>query len=156
MQAIKKARIGIALVLVGVALAFLWWYSAGYLFLVWYRSYQISALMFAALSVAPSVVLTAVGLASYIMGRREFWKTRSKSKGLLAVLGLILMFVGGFFVAYAWTLSAYTAGRSLPQFAMPLTYYLASNSPYFILFVLWFMTGLLIFADSLEAYWQKE
>ncbi len=156
MQAIRKARTGIALVIIGVVLAFPWWYSVGYLFLVWYRSYQISAFVFAALAIAPSVVLTAVGLASYIIGRKEFWKTHSRRKGLLAVLGLVLMFVGGFFVAYAWTLSVYTAGRSLPQFARPLTYYLANNSPYFILFVLWFMTGLLIFADSLEAYWQKE
>jgi hypothetical protein len=139
-QATKKARIGITLIAVGIALAFLWWYSVGYVFLVWYQSYQISALMFAALAVAPSVILTAVGLVSYIMGRTEFWKTRSKRKRLLAFLGLILMFFGGFFVAYAWSLSSYAAGRSLQQSARPLTYYLANNSPYFILFVLWFMT----------------
>lgn len=156
MRAMKKARIGIVLAIAAMALAFPWWYSVGYLLTVWYRSFHISALMFAALAAAPSVVLTVIGLSSYIMGRKDFWKTHSKRKGLLVVLGLVLMFVGGFFVAYAWTLSVYTAGRSLPQFARPLTYYLTNNSPYFILFVLWFMMGLLLFADSLEAYWQKE
>jgi hypothetical protein len=72
-------------------------------------------------------------------------------KRLLAVLGLALMFVGGFFVAYTWSISVYAADNSQQS----LTYYLANNSPYFVLFVLWFMTGLLLFADSLEAYWKK-
>ncbi len=151
MEPSKKARIGIALAIAGVALAFLWWYSVGYLFLAWYWSYQISALVFAALAVAPSVALAVVGLAGYSVGRRDFWKVYSKRKALFAVLGLVLMFVGGFFVAYIWSMSVYGADKSL----QPLAYYLVNNSPYFILFVLWFMTGLLVFADSLEAFWRK-
>jgi len=156
MQPVKKARVGIALTIAGVALAFLWWYSVGYLLLAWYWSYQISALVFAALAVAPSVALAVVGLAGYGAGRRDFWKMHSRRKGLLAVLGLALMFVGGFFVAYTWAMSVYAVSKSLPQYAKPLTYYLTNNSPYFILFVLWFITGLLVFADSLEAYWRRE
>lgn len=152
MEPLKKARIGIALAIAGVALAFLLWYSVGYLFLAWYRSHQISALMFAALVVAPSVALAAVGLVGYSVGRRDFWKMYSGRKGLLAVLGLVLMFVGGFFVAYTWSMSVYAANNSQQS----LTYYLANNSPYFIMFVLWFVKGLLVFADSLEAHWRKE
>jgi hypothetical protein len=151
MQPVKKARIGLALALAGVALAFLLWYSVGYLYLAWYRSRQISALAFATLVVAPSVVLAVVGLVGYSVGRRDFWKMYLIGKRLLAVLGLALMFVGGFFVAYTWSISVYAADNSQQS----LTYYLANNSPYFVLFVLWFMTGLLVFADSLEAYWKK-
>jgi len=147
MQPTNKARIGIALAIAGVTLAFVWWYSAGNLFQVWYQSHQISALVFAALAVMPSVVLAVVSLIGYGVGRKDFWRTYSKRKALLAVLGLGFMFVGGFFVAYTWSISVYGANHSL----QPLTYYLANNSPYFILFALWFMTGLLVFADSLEA-----
>lgn len=147
MQRAKKARIGIALAIAGVTLAFVWWYSAGNLFQVWYQSHQISALVFAALAVAPSVVLAVAGLIGYGVDRKGFWKVYSNRKTLLAVLGLGFMFVGGFFVAYTWSISVYATNHSL----QPLTYYLANNSPYFALFVLWFMTGLLVFADSLEA-----
>jgi len=156
MQPIKKAKIGITLAIAGVALAFLWWYSAGNLFLVWYQSRQISALVFATLVVAPSVALAIAGLTGYCAGRRGFWKIYSKRKGPLAVLGIALMFLGGFFVAYTWASSVNAASESLPQFAKPLTYYLANNSPYFVLFALWFLTGLLVFTDSLEALWRKE
>ena len=152
MEPFRKARIGIALAIAGVALAFLWWYSAGNLFQDWYQSHQISALVFATLAVAPSVVLAVIGLVGYGVGRKDFWKTYSKRKALLVILGLAVMFVGGFFVAYTWSMSVYEASESM----QPLTYYLANNSPYFVLFVLWFATGLLVFADSLEAHWQKE
>jgi len=152
MEPLKKAKIGIALAIAGVVLAFAWWYSAGNLFQTWYQSHRISALVFAALAVAPSVVLAIVGLAGYAAGRKEFWKIYSKRKALLAVLGLVLMFAGGFFVAYTWSMSVYGANTSM----QPLTYYLANNSPYFILFVLWFITGLLVFADSLEAHWRRK
>jgi hypothetical protein len=108
--------------------------------------------VFAALAVAPSVALGIVGLVGYGVGRKDFWKIYSTRRGLLTVLGLGLMFLGGFFVAYTWSMSVYGANMSL----QPLTYYLANNSPYFILFVLWFMTGLLVFADSLEAHWRKK
>jgi len=152
MEPLKKAKIGIALAIAGVVLAFAWWYSAGNLFQTWYQSHQISALVFAALEVAPSVVLAVVGLAGYSVGRKDFWKIYSGRKALLAILGLVLMFVGGFFVAYTWSMSAYEANNSV----QPVTYYLGNNSPYFILFVLWSITGLIVFADSLEAHWRKE
>jgi hypothetical protein len=152
MQQTRKAEIGLASATIGVALAFIWWYSVGYLFQVWHQSHQISALALAALAVAPSVALAIAGLVGYSVGREDFWMIHSRRKGLLAGSGLALMFVGGFFVAYIWSMSVYDASRSL----QPVTYYLASNSPYFILFVLWFMTGLLVFADSLETHWQKQ
>jgi len=156
MKSPRIARIGIALMLAGVASAFVWWYAAGYVFLAWYWSYQISAFVFAALAVAPSIVLTVAGFASYSAGRRAFWKPYSLRKGLLAYLGLVFMFVGGFFLAYIWTFSVYAANKPEPQYAKPLTYYLANNSPYFMLFASWIITGLLVFADALEAYWQRE
>jgi len=156
MQSPRKARIGIPLMVAGVASAFVWWYSAGYVFLAWYWSYQISALVFAALAVAPSIVLTVVGFASYSAGRRAFWRPYSRRKGLLAYLGLVFMFVGGFFLAYIWTFSVYAANKPQPPYAKPLTYYLSNNSPYFMLFALWLITGLLVFADALEAYWRRE
>ena len=152
MEPLKKAKIGIALAIAGVVLAFVWWYSAGTLFQTWYQSHQISALVFATLAVSPSVILAVVGLIGYGAGRKDFWKAYSRRKTLLAVLGLALMFLGGFFIAYTWSISVYAANHSL----QPLTYYLANNSPYLALFVLWFMTGLIVFADSLEAYWPKK
>ena len=105
MEPFRKARIGIALAIAGVALAFLWWYSAGNLFQDWYQSHQISALVFATLAVAPSVVLAVIGLVGYGVGRKDFWKIYSRRKVLLAILGLAVMFVGGFFVAYTWSMS---------------------------------------------------
>jgi hypothetical protein len=149
---LKKAQIGIALAMAGVVLAFVWWYSAGSLFQVWYQSHQISALAFATLAAAPSVVLTVVGLVGYSVGRKDFWKIYSRRKALLAVLGLAVMSLGGFFFGFAWVTSEQRAFMSM----QPLAQHLANNSPYFILFALWFMTGLLVFADSLEAYWRKE
>jgi hypothetical protein len=152
MEPLKKARIGIALTVAGVALAFLWWYSAEYLFLFWYQSHQISALAFAALAVAPSIGFALGGFVGYGVGRKDFWKVYLRRKALFAILGLALMFVGGFFIAYTWSVSVHGANR----FFQPLTYHLANNSPYFILFALWFTAGLWIFVDSLEAYWRKE
>jgi hypothetical protein len=152
MEPLRKAKIGIALAIAGVALAFVWWYSAGNLFQTWYRSHQISAVVFAALAVAPSVVFAVVGLVGYVIGRKDFWKMYSTRKGLLAVLGLAVMSVGGFFFGFAWVMSGQGADMSM----QPLTQHLANNSPYFILFALWFVTGLLVFTDSIEAYWRKE
>jgi len=152
MESLKKAKIGIAFAIAGVVLAFVWWYSAGNLFQTWYQSHQISALLFAASAVAPSVVFAVIGLVGYGAGREDFWKIYSRRKALLAVLGLVLMSMGGFFIAYTYSMSAYETSKS----TQPLTYYLANNSPYFILFVLWSITGLLLFADALEAHWRRK
>ena len=156
MKSPRRARIGLVLIVIGVVSAFAWWYLTGYVFLTWYWSYQISALVFAALAVAPSIVLTVAGLASYGVSRKAFWAPYTRGKGLLAYLGLAFMFVGGFFLAYIYTLSVYAASKPEPQYAKPLTYYLANNAPYFVLFALWLITGLWVFADALETYWRRE
>ena len=155
MQCIKLARAGIILLVVGVLFAFVWWYSTGYVFLAWYWSNQISALTFATLMVAPPIALSIAGLSSYVAGRNAFWKSPQRRKGSLTLLGLALMIVGGFFTAWTWAFSVYGANKLQPPYAKPLTYYLVNNSPYFILFALWFAAGLLVLADAVEAHWQK-
>jgi len=154
MQSIKLARVGIALLVVGAMFAFVWWYSTGYVFLAWYWSYQISALTFATLMAAPSIVLSIVGLASYVAGRDAFWRSHQRRKAFLALLGLTYMFVGGFFIAWTLAFSVYGAEKLPPPYAKPLTHYLVNNSPYFILFALWFAAGLLVLADAVEAHWK--
>ncbi|HKZ94352.1 MAG TPA: hypothetical protein VJ249_07220 [Candidatus Bathyarchaeia archaeon] len=154
MQQSKMAQLGVVLFFVGVGSTFVWWYSIGYLFLGWYWAYQISALTFAALMVSPSVVLTIAGLVLYITGRKTFWKSE-RPKGLLAFLGLVLMVIGGFFGAWYWAFADYAARKLLPPYNEPLVYYLGTNSPYFVLFALWIFSGLLIFADSIEAMLAK-
>lgn len=155
MKPVRMAGIGMALIVVGVAFAFVWWYSAGYIFLEWYGSHQISALLFAVLAIAPSAVLVIAGLAMYVVGRNAFWKMYQRRKGYLAIIGLALMFVGGFFIAWIYAFSVYAADKIGPPYAKPPTYYLYNNSPYIVLFILWFIAGLLVFADAIEARWKE-
>ena len=155
MQSVKLARAGIVFLVIGGVLAFVWWYSAGHVFLAWYWSYQISALMFAILMVAPPIALSIAGLASYVAGRNAFWKSQQRGKGFLAILSLAYMFVGGFFFAWTWAFSVYGANKLQPPYAQPLTHYLVNNLPYFTLFALWFAAGLLVLADAVEAHWKR-
>jgi uncharacterized membrane protein len=154
MQHVKLARVGIVLLAIGVISAFAWWYSVGYVFSAWYQSYRISALIYAILMVAPSIAISIAGLASYVVSRHAFWKSRQRT-GLLALLSLVLMFVGGFFLAWIWAFSVYGANKLQPPYAQPLTQYLVNNSPYFILFAMWFAAGLLVLADAVEAHWKE-
>lgn len=151
MQRDRMSQIGLLLTIVGVGFVFLWWYSIGYLFLDWYWSYRISALTLAALMAGPPAALAFAGFALYVVGRRAFWTAVHRPKRLLAVFGLALMAAGGFFVAWFWAFSAYAANKLGPPYEKPLSYYLATSSPYFILFALWVLSGLLIFADAVEA-----
>jgi hypothetical protein len=121
-------------------------------FLARYWAYQISALIYAILMAAPPTALSIAGLSSYIAGRSAFWKSHQRIRGPLALLSLAFMFVGGFFFAWTWAFSAYGANKLQPPYAQPLTYYLANNSPYFILSALWLAAGLLVLADAAEAH----
>lgn len=145
------SQIGIVLTVVGVGFVFLWWYSIGYLFLDWYWSYRISALMLAVLMAGPPAALTLAGFALYVVGRRAFWAVAHRPKGFLAFVGLALMAGGGFFVTWFWAFSAYATNKLGSPYDRPLSYYLATSSPYLILFSLWILSGLLIFADAVEA-----
>jgi len=147
----NKSKIGLVLVVVGVIVTFLWWYSAGYVFLSWYWSYRISFPIFATLMVIPSVGLTVAGLALYLTGRNEYWKAAQRRRGLLSLLGLALMLLGAFFSWWFYAFAVYAADKLGPPYAKPVTHYLATSSPYFILFALWIVSGLMIFADAIEA-----
>jgi len=151
MQSSRKTHVGIILFVASVCFAFLWSFSVGHLFLSWYRSDQISALLYAILMVSPSVALAVAGFVSYVVGRKEFWKSNLRQKRLLAFLGLALMLLGGFFGARA----VYGANLLRPTSGDPLVRYLSSNSPYFILLALWFISGLLMFADAVETFLSK-
>lgn len=154
MDANKKAKVGIILAIASVGSAFLWWFSTGQLFLSWYRSYQISALIFAVISVSLPVALAIVGVATYIAGRKAFWNSNQRQKRLLAFLGLAFMLLGSFFGAWYWATAAYRANLLQPVSGSPLVYYLSTNSPYFVLFGLWFLSGLLTFADALDSFFK--
>jgi hypothetical protein len=153
MQRGRISQIGILLITIGLAFVFLWWYSIGYLFLGWFWSYRVSALTLAALMAGPPAALTLAGFVFYAIGRKAFWAIAHQKKGLLALLGLALMVGGGFFVSWFWAFSAYAANKLGSPYSLPLSYYLATNSPYFILFALWILSGLLIFADAIDAIW---
>ena len=151
----KKAQVGIILAIVSVGSAFLWWYSTENLFLSWYSLHLISALAFAIVSVSLPVVLAIAGSAAYIAGRRAFWNSNQRDKRLLAFLGLVFMLLGGFFGAWYWTVASYRANSPQPEGSTLLVYYLSNNSPYFVLFALWFVSGLLMFADAVESFFSK-
>lgn len=151
MQRDRMSRIGVILIVVGVGFVFLWSYSIGYIFSNWYSSSRISALMFAMLMAGPPAALTLAGFALYVVGRRSFWAVAHRPKRVLAVLGLVLMVAGGFLITWYWASSAYAATKLGSPYDRPLAYYLATTSPYFVLFALWILSGLLIFADAVEA-----
>lgn len=155
MGASKKAHVGIVLAVMSVGSAFLWWYSTGYLFMSWYSSYQISALAFAILSVSLPFGLAIAGSAAYIAGRRTFWNSNQRRKQLLAFLGLALMLLGGFFGAWYLAVAAHRASTPQLEGNNLLVHFLSNNSPYFVLFALWFVSGLLMFADAVDSCFSK-
>lgn len=156
MKAGRMAQVGTILIVVSVGLAFLWWYTVGYVFLDWHRSHQISSLIYAVLMVSLPTVFVVVGLIMYVAGRRTFWNSATRRKGLLALLGLALMTVGGFLGAWYWASAVYAASKLGPPYNRPVEYYVATNSPYFVLFALWILSGLFLFADAIEAVLTKK
>ena len=150
MDANRKAQLGLIFAMASVGSAFLWWFATGQLFLSWYWSYQISALTFAILSVSLPVALAIVGIAAYMAERKVFWNSNMRQKRLLVFLGLAFMLLGGFFGAWYWAMAVYRAALLQPMGGSPLVYYLSTNSPYFVLFGLWFISGLLTFADAVD------
>jgi len=155
MQRGRKTQVGIILFVASVGFAFLWSFSVGHLFLSWYWSNQISALVYAILMVGPSVALAAAGCGLYILGRKAFWKSDLRQKQLLAFLGLALMVLGGIFGAFYWEMAVYRANLLRSAGGDPLIRYLSNTSPYFILFALWIISGLLVFADAVETFFSK-
>jgi len=151
MKANRTTQVGTILIVASVGLAFLWWYTLGYVFLGWHRSNQISSLIYAVLMVSLPTVFVVIGLIMYVAGRRTFWNSAKRRKGLLALLGLALMTVGGFLGAWYWASAVYAASKLLPPYNRPVEYYLGMNSPYFVLFALWILSGLFLFADAIEA-----
>jgi len=151
----RTAQMGIILFVASVGFAFLWWLLLGNFVISWYWSRQISALVYAILMASPSVALAVAGCWFYISGRRAFWKSNLKQKRLLAFLGLALMLVGGLFGAFYWEMAVYRANLLRPVVGDQLILYLSSISPYFILFALWIISGLLVFADAVESFFSK-
>jgi hypothetical protein len=151
MQRDRMSQIGVLLNVLGVGFVFLWWYLIGPSYPDMYGAYRISALTFAVLMAGPPAALTLAGFVLYVIGRRAFWAMPHPPKRFLTAAGLALMAAGGFFVTWFWAFSAYAANKLGPPYDRPLSYYLATSSPYFILFALWILSGFLIFADSIEA-----
>ena len=144
----RTAQIGIILFVASVGFAFLWWLSVGSLLLSWYWDKQISTLVYAIVMASPSVALAVAGFWFYVSGRKVFWKSNLRQKRLLALIGLALMLVGGLFGAFYWARARAVGGDLLIR-------YLSSSSPYFILFALWIISGLLVFADAVETFFSK-
>ena len=90
----RTAKFGIILMACSAIVAFLWWYSMGYLFLMWYWSYQISYFTFSLLMASPLIALNVAGLALYFGDRKTFWKINRKPRVLSTVVGSILVFLG--------------------------------------------------------------
>lgn len=147
----RMVQVGMILTVFSIVVAFLWWYSAGYLFLTWYWSYQISTLTFAILMTSPSIALAIAGLALTIGGRKGFWKMTRKPRVLLAVLGSILILLGGLLSWFYYSMSVYESTKHGPPWDKPLAYILADCSPYFVLFALWLISGVILLAEALLA-----
>jgi len=156
MQGSRTTQLGIILFLASVGFAFPWWLLVGHFVLSWYWSKQISALVYAVLMVSPSVALAVAGCGLYVLGRKAFWKSNLRQKRLLAFLGLALMVLGGILGAFYWAMAVYRANLLRSTGGDPLIRYLSSNSPYFILFALWIISGLLMFADAVETLFSKK
>jgi len=155
MHAARTTHVATILTIISVGFAFLWWYSIGYLFPDLHLSYQISALTFALLMAGPSVASAIAGLVLYVVSRKKFWHVGQQPRGLYAFMGLALMLIGGFLGVWYLAYAAYATRQPQPPYDQPLVYYLSINSPYFILFTLWIVSGLLMFADSLDALLTK-
>src|SRR3989337_612567 len=83
----RTAKFGIILMACSAIGAFLWWYSLGYLFLMW------------------------------------SW--------------------------FHYSMALYESTKHGPPWDKPLGYILAENSPYFVLFALWLLSGVILLADAL-------
>ena len=121
----------------------------GYLFLMWYLSYQIPYFTFSLLMVSPSAALDVAGLALYFRDRKTFWKINRKPRVLSAVIGSILVFLASLLSWFHYSMSLYASTKHGPPWNEPLGYILAEASPYFVLSALWLVSGVILLADAL-------
>ena len=145
----RTGKFGIILMACSPIVAFLWWYSVGYLFLMWYWSYQISYFTFSLLMVSPLTALNVAGLALYFWKRKIFWEINRKPRVLSTVVGSILVFLGGLLSWFHYSMSLYASTKHGPPWDEPLGYILAEASPYFVLSALWLISGVILLADAL-------
>src|SRR3972149_8252602 len=120
MRSSGTAQVGIILTALSVIAAFLWWYSMGYLFLMWYWSYQISYFTFSLLMASPLIALNVAGLALYFGDRKTFWKINTKPRVLSTVVGSILVFLGGLLSWFHYSMALYESTKHGPPWDKPL------------------------------------
>lgn len=135
MQRIGIAKIGMILIGLSPVAALCWWFSVGIGFLKWYWSYRISYLTFGVLMISLPFLMTTVGLAMYGIRRRAPWQMNNKKRALLLLTGTALVLAGSMFAWYTYAMSVYY-------------YYLAENSPYFVLSGLWIVSGGALLTDA--------
>lgn len=145
----RTGEFGIILMACSAIAAFLWWYTVGYLFLMWYWSYQISFFTFSLLMVSPLTALNVAGLAVYFKDRKTFWKISRRPMVLSTLIGAILVFLGGLLSWFHYSMSLYASTKHGPPWDEPLGYILAEASPYFVLSALWLISGVILLADAL-------
>jgi len=150
----KTAQIGIVLTILSFCFAFLLWFIVGAFFSSQHLTFYdlpISEFAFYTIMCGPSIALTIAGLTLYIRGRREFWKAHRElnARLLLSFFGAPLIYLGAWFSWETYRASVYYSTKMGPPWDKPLGYYLALNSPYFILFAFWFISGVILLADAL-------
>lgn len=148
MQSERIGKIGMILTGLSPVAALLWWYSAGIVFLMWYLSYQITYMTFGVLMVGLSIVMTIVGLTMYIAGRRMSWQANKKQRAVLLIIGIGLVAAGSILVWYMYAMSVYGSLKYGHLQARSLDYYLAENSPYFVLSAFWVASGVTLLIDA--------
>lgn len=95
----------------------------------------------------PASVLTIVGLALYVVGRRELKKRPIKhpnriTSSVCPILGVVLLFLGGY--AFLWGLAgALYMSRSSLIYSLFII-----SSPFLLLSVLWVISGIILIIDS--------
>ena len=98
---------------------------------------------------SPLIALNVAGLALYFGDRKTFWKINTKPRVLSTVVGSILVFLGGLLSWFHYSMALYESTKHGPPWDKPLGYILAENSPYFVLFALWLLSGVILLADAL-------
>jgi len=101
----------------------------------------------------PFCTLTIVGLALYIAGRKEFWKSADTHEIknisiLLVVLGLFLSIMGFWFSLGTYSIAWYYSHKGGVE--RPFNQLLLKYSPTLLLTILWFVSGITLLADSLK------
>jgi len=145
-----KTEAGIILSAVSIIVTFLLWFFVEPLLLTWLPN-QISTLAMNILTISPSIALSVVGFALYVRGRKAFWQAGRElgERVLLAIVGETMTIWSVWFGLGFYGVAAYLSTKGgLPY--EPVNRFLVDSSPYYIMSLLWLVSGIVLLIDALK------